>query len=108
MRDVASVRRVATGPGADRLLFLGFDGMALAEELVRPDADQSPRAIAWILAHSCPLLLRQSRPVLATCLTAALIVALPDLSAFPPGVFAVVLPVVLSYSCEPTRSRCRA
>ena len=70
-----------------------------AEVLVRPDADHSPRAIGWILALSFPLLLRRSRPVLATCLTAALIVALPDLTAFPPGVFAVVLPVVLSYSC---------
>ena len=99
MRDVASVRRVVTGTGADRLLFLGFVGVALAEELVRPDADRSPRAIGWILALSCPLLLRQSRPVLATCVTAALIVALPDLTAFPPGVFALVLPVVLSYSC---------
>ena len=52
---------------------------------MRPDADHSPRAIAWILALSCPLLLRQSRPVLATCLTAALIVAVPDLTAFRPG-----------------------
>ena len=100
MRDVtAVVRRVAAGPQADRLVFLGFVGMALVEELVRADADRSPRAIGWILALSCPLLLRRSRPVLATCLTAALIVALPDLAAFPPGVFAVVLPVVLSYSC---------
>jgi signal transduction histidine kinase len=99
MPDVASVRRIATGPDGDRLLFLGFVALALAEGLLRPGANHSAQAIGWILALSCPLLLRRSRPVLATCLTAALIVALPNLTTFPPGVFAVVLPVVLSYSC---------
>ena len=55
--------------------------------------------VAWIVALSSPLLVRRSHPVLATGLTAGLIMAVPDLSGFPPGLFEVVLPVVLSYSC---------
>ena len=99
MREAASVRRVATGPHADLLLFLGFVAAAVGEELVRPGADHSPRALVWIVALSSPLLVRRSHPVLATGLTAGLILAVPDLSGFPPGLFEVVLPVVLSYSC---------
>jgi signal transduction histidine kinase len=99
MRDVAPVRRLVSGPAADRLLFAVFILAGLAEALGRTDADHSPRAIAWILAFSCPLLLRRSHPGLATCVTAVLIIAVPDLSGFPPGLFKVVLPVVLSYAC---------
>ena len=99
MRDVVHARRLASGPAADRLLFAAFVVAALTEELVRADADHSARAIAWIVALSCPLLIRRSHPVLATCVTAGLIVAVPDLSGFPPGLVKVVLPVVLSYSC---------
>jgi signal transduction histidine kinase len=99
MRDVARARRLVSGPAADRLLFAGFVLAGLAEELVRTDADHSPRALAWIVALSCPLLVRRSHPVLATCVAAGLIVGVPDLSGFPPGLFKVVLPVVLSYSC---------
>jgi len=66
---------------------------------MRADADHSARALLWIVALSCPLLIRRSHPVLATCVTAGLIVAAPDLAGFPPGLFKVVLPVVLSYSC---------
>jgi signal transduction histidine kinase len=99
MPEGASLRRVATGPHADGLLFAGFALAGLAEQLGRPDADDSPRALAWIVALSCPLLVRRSHPVLATGLTAALILAVPDLSGFPPALFKAVLPVVLSYAC---------
>jgi signal transduction histidine kinase len=99
MRDVAWARRVPTGPAADRLLFATVVVAAVGEELVRTDADHSVHALAWIVALSCPLLVRRSHPVAAACVTAALIVAAPDLSGFPPGLLKVVLPVVLSYSC---------
>jgi len=99
MRDVPQARRLPSGPTADRLVFVAFVLAALTEELVRADADHSVRAFAWIVALSCPLLIRRSHPVLATCVTAGLIVAVPDLPGFPPGLCKVVLPVVLSYSC---------
>lgn len=99
MRDAAWARRLPSGPAADRLLFAGFVLAALAEELVRADADHSARALAWIVALSCPLLIRRTHPVLAMGVTAGLIVTVPDLSGFPPGLFTVALPVVLSYSC---------
>lgn len=99
VRDFVQARRLASGPAADRLLFAAFVVAAFTEELVRSDADHSARALAWIVAFSCPLLIRRSHPVLATCVTAGLIVAVPDVSGFPPGLFKVVLPIVLSYSC---------
>ena len=99
MRELATVRRAATGPHADLVLFLGFVIAALGEELVRPSTDHSPSALLWIVALSCPLLARRSHPILATGLTAALILAIPDLAGFPPGLFEVVVPVVLAYSC---------
>ena len=98
MRDLARARPVS-GPAADRLVFALFVIAALTEELVRADADQPTRSLAWIVALSCPLLVRRSHPVAATCVTAGLIVAVPHLSGSPPGLFEVVLPVVLSYSC---------
>jgi signal transduction histidine kinase len=99
MPEAGSLRRVAAGPHADRLLFAGLVVAALAEELVRADSGDPLRALAWIVALACPLLVRRSHPVLATCVTAALIVAAPELSGFPPELFKAVLPVVLSYSC---------
>ena len=99
MHDVARARRLVSGPAADRLLFAGLVLAGLTEELVRADADHSQRALAWIVVLSCPLLVRRSHPILATCVMAGLIVAVPNLSGFPPGLFEVVLPVVLSYSC---------
>ncbi len=98
MRDLARARPVS-GPAADRLVFALFVLAALTEELVRADADQPTLSLAWSVALSCPLLVRRSHPVLATCVTAGLIVAVPHLSGSPPGLFEVVLPVVLSYSC---------
>lgn len=99
MHDGAWAGRLLSGPAAQRLLIAVFLLAALAEELVRVDADHSARALAWIVALSCPLLVTRSHPILATCVTAGLIVAMPDLSGFPPGLFKVVLPVVLSSSC---------
>jgi signal transduction histidine kinase len=99
MRELTSVRRIATGPHADLILFLGFAAAALGEELVRPGADHSARALVWIVALASPLLLRRPHPVPATCLTAGLILAVPDLANFPPGLLTVVLPIVLSYAC---------
>jgi signal transduction histidine kinase len=99
MLDVATARRVGSSPTADRLLFAGFAGAALAEELVRVDGAISLRATAWTVALCCPLLVRRSHPLAGTLVATVLVVALPGLPGSPPGLILFALPVVLAYSC---------
>jgi signal transduction histidine kinase len=73
---------------------------ALAEQFARTGSEHSVRAAAFILAACMPLLGRRSRPAAATCVTAVVIVAAPDIGGhFPPAIVEVVLPPVLAYSC---------
>jgi signal transduction histidine kinase len=89
---------LVSGPRADRVLFAGFAGVAVAEEIGR-DGGISPLTTAWLVALCCPLLVRRSHPITATWVTAVLVVTAPDISGSPPGLALFVLPVLLSYSC---------
>jgi signal transduction histidine kinase len=100
MRELTFPRLATPDPVAGLALAVGFVAAALAEQLARSDTEHSLRAAAWIVALTAPLLVARTRPVLATCATAVLVVALPEPAGhYPPGAFAYVLPVVLSYLC---------
>ncbi len=100
MRELPLPRLGALAPLAGLALAAAIVSSGLVEQLARSDTEHSLRAIVWILALSAPLLVARTRPVIATCTTALLIAAWPDVPGhFPPGAFAYVLPVVLSYSC---------
>jgi len=88
------------GAYAAPALAAAFVGLGLLEQLVRADTDRSLRAIAWTLAIGALILVGHTRPVVATCATALLVLALPETDGTsPPGAYAYALPVVLSYWC---------
>lgn len=99
MPDRGRTGRLVSGARADRILFAGFAAVALAEQIGRADGAVSLYTTAWIVAVCCPLLVRRAHPIAATCVTAVLVVAAPDISGSPPGLALFVLPVLLSYSC---------
>ena len=100
MRELRLPRLAPLAPLAGLALAATLVSSGLAEQLARQDTEHSLRAIVWILALGAPILVARTRPVIATCATALLVVASPEFTGhFPPGAFAYVLPVVLSYSC---------
>jgi signal transduction histidine kinase len=100
VRELHFTRLAALGPLAGLGLAALFISAGLAEQLARADTEHSLRTAAWIIALAAPLLVARTRPVIATCTTAVLIAALPEPTGhFPPGAFAYVLPVLLSYWC---------
>ena len=85
---------------SDVALAVALIGVAFVEQLARADTEHSLRAVALILAAGATVLVRQTHPVTGTCAAAAVIVATPNIDGdFPPGTLAVLLPIVLSYSC---------
>jgi signal transduction histidine kinase len=85
---------------SDVALALALCTGALAEQLVRADSEHSLRAGALIVVVCIPLLARRTHPALATCVVAAVIVAVPDMSGtFPPSIIEALFPPLLAYSC---------
>jgi signal transduction histidine kinase len=91
---------VRIGPRAEVGLAVAILAAALVEQPARSDTERSPRAVAWLVAVWAPLLIRRRHPAIATWATAAAIAAAPTIgTSFPPTTIAVLLPLVLSYSC---------
>ena len=100
MRELRLPRLAPLAPLAGFALAAIFVSSGLVEQFARRDTEHSLRAIVWLLALGAPILVARTRPVIATCATALLVVAAPEFTGhFPPAAFAYVLPVVLSYSC---------
>jgi signal transduction histidine kinase len=94
------MRKPTLSPSAERLLVLAFICGSVVELLVHADTDDPVLAAVWIIAIELPLFIRRTNPVAGTIAASALLAAAPAVTGrFQPGLFLLVLPVVLAYAC---------
>jgi signal transduction histidine kinase len=92
-----TLRRLAADRRTEVLLTAALIASAVGEVLVRGDAEHPlPVAVAVAVA-AATLLVRRAHPVAATTVAATVVALLP--SDVSPTVLALVLPLLLSYSC---------
>lgn len=99
MPDRLPLRQLRRDPRSELALALAVLALALAQQLGQSATEHSLTAVLLVVVLWAPLVARLTHPIAATAAAATIFVASSGVERFPPSALAVLVPLVLAYSC---------